>query len=357
MPTLTELRQRCKDLGITCPSLRKQELEVYLQAVEHDRQQGLTAPFQEPTVTLLPPTPVYPDQNLNWKTHLHHYGWAVAPIEIDVREYRDRYWSYLESCSGGRLQRQQPNTHLSGNLPIARYGIYKQYMGHLEWVWQLRETCYPIFRELWGNDDLLVAFDGGCFLPGQPQPTPPTSFKSWMHWDQGRWSEAFCSVQGIVCLTPSGPNDGGLVLLEGSRDRFASYHQRHQSHGHFWHKIDMTDLDLSRCRSVKVCAPEGSLVLWDSRVAHCNIPPNSTQYRMCTYVSMMPRSGASQEEIQKRVKWYEEGAMTGHWCYGPWLTKNAKDPHTYSKPHCRPQRVEIAPANTTLRRRLIGYDS
>lgn len=76
---------------------------------------------------------------------------------------------------------------------------------------------------------------------------------------------------------------------------------------------------------------------------------------MCTYVSYQPRSGATQEELNKRITLYQKGRMTGHWCYGPWFKETPEHPHTYGKPYNKPPIIEIAPL-TPIRKRLIGYD-
>nr|WIL04106.1 hypothetical protein Clen_176 [Cedratvirus lena] len=76
---------------------------------------------------------------------------------------------------------------------------------------------------------------------------------------------------------------------------------------------------------------------------------------MCLYVSMAPRRGADEKLLQKRIQTYEKGRMTGHWCYGDGFTVCPEHAHhLYSKGYPVPE-LEIAPCNTELRRRLIGY--
>jgi len=108
---------------------------------------------------------------------------------------------------------------------------------------------------------------------------------------------------------------------------------------------------------LKVCAPAGHLIIWNGKMFHCNCPPTKVDpsaYRMCLYVSMQPRENATSQELKKRIKLYEEGRMTGHWCYGPYFSANAKNPRTYGKEVVTPSDVEIAELNP-LRKRLIGY--
>ena len=66
----------------------------------------------------------------------------------------------------------------------------------------------------------------------------------------------------------------------------------------------------------KVCCGTGELVLWDSRCFHMNVPPVSINNRMCTYVCMQLRKYATEEELSRRITYYEQGGQTGHYCYG-----------------------------------------
>lgn len=138
---------------------------------------------------------------------------------------------------------------------------------------------------------------------------------------------------------------------------------RHKSEGITWGPSDMSDPLLADKNIIKICAPTGSLILFDGRTFHCNVHPhgsilredNTPRFRMCTYVSMQPRNGATEKELAKRIKLYEKGRMTGHWCYGPWFKETAEHPHTYGGQNNKPEIIEIAPLNK-LRRRLVGYD-
>jgi len=169
-------------------------------------------------------------------------------------------------------------------------------------------------------------------------------------------------VQGIVNFVENGPEDGGLVLVEGSHSIFAEYMTKHPSEGITWGPADMTDPLLSTRNLIKICSPAGSIILFDSRVFHCNVPPygsilreNGTpRFRMCTYVSMQPRIGATSKELTKRIKLYEKGRMTGHWAYCTWFKEIAEQPRTFGGSNNRPLMVEIAQLNQ-LRRCLIGY--
>ena len=202
------------------------------------------------------------------------------------------------------------------------------------------------------------------FLPSIPEDTlKNSSFKQWIHNDSMRSHRNFSSVQGIVNFEDNGPEDGGLVLVEGSHLIFGEYMDKHPSEGIVWGYSDMNDSLLSSRQLIKICAPAGSIILFDSRTFHCNVHPwgslmkddGTPRFRMCTYVCLQPRIGATPKELLKRISLYERGRMTGHWCYGPWFKETPENPHIYGGVNIHPPVVEIAGLNP-LRRRLIGYD-
>jgi len=137
----------------------------------------------------------------------------------------------------------------------------------------------------------------------------------------------------------------------------------HLSEGIVWSLSDMEHPLLASRPLIKICAPKGSIILFDSRTFHCGVAPfgsvlredNTPRFRMCNYVSMQPRSSATEKELAKRISLYEKGRMTGHWCSGHYFKENPENPRTYgSTVNNRPEVIEIAPLNP-LRMRLIGY--
>lgn len=70
------------------------------------------------------------------------------------------------------------------------------------------------------------------------------------------------------------------------------------------------------CYEVKISCPKGSIVLWDGRTIHYGAEPMSTRrqpnVRCVTYVSYLPRSLASEEELAIKRKLFDEMYTTGH---------------------------------------------
>lgn len=356
--TIPQIKQWAKENNFNVPSgLKKADLIQYLIGAQQERADGINTVKQTSVALLETLQPLCADGNLDWVVHLHTHGWATVPINGWNPNYTQQFLHWFETCSPN-FRANDPSTWKTANMPTMLHGILKHYFGHTEMQWQIRELCAPIFARIWGcqPEDLLCSYDGGCFLPRRV--TKQTgSFKQWIHNDTPRQFRHFSCVQGIVNFEENGATDGGLVLVEGSHRIFNEYMDRHPSEGITWQPADMSDPGLVNSRLVKICAPAGHIILFDGRTFHCNVHPygEGNPFRMCTYVSMQPRNGASEKELLKRQKLYQEGRMTGHWCYGPWLKETAKDPRTYGGVNIRPETIEIAPL-TPLRSRLIGYD-
>jgi hypothetical protein len=126
--------------------------------------------------------------------------------------------------------------------------------------------------------------------------------------------------------------------------------------GYGWFQVDMSDSVLARLPIVKVCAPAGSLVLWDSRVVHANCPPSTGRGpRMCAYASMQPRAYASVKELAKRVRLFEAGRQTGHWTAGHLFKATPCHPMTHGGAVVMPEEPFCVPRLSTLAEKLVGY--
>lgn len=364
--TVVQIKEWATANGLKYPSGIKKELAIeYLRGTYLERQ----AESPKPTTSIRSLDDLQyriADQALDWLQHLHTHGWAVAPIVGWDPKFTGMFFDWFESCNTN-FRRNDPSTWKAKNMPIMLHGILKHYFGHTELQWRIRELCVPIFERIWGcaGRDLLAAFDGGCFLPAIPKDELRNrGFKSWIHHDANKWDIGFSCVQGVVNFEENGPEDGGLVLVEGSRDIFSQYLDKHPSSGIVWGPVDMSDSLVSNKPLVKICAPAGSIILFDSRMFHCNVHPTGSiiradgtpRFRMCQYVSLQPREGANVKELAKRIKLYEKGRMTGHWCYGHFFKETSEHPRTYGgENNNKPPTIEIAPLNP-LRARLIGYE-
>lgn len=304
----------------------------------------------------------------NWLSDLKEYGWCVVPIDGWKDDFVSMFFDYLESCCED-FKRDDSTTWKTANTVPLLHGILKNGFGHTELQYCIRELCAPIFAKIWEmeEEDLLCSFDGGCFLNNKMKNrrNDQLTFNLkdlWLHVDTPRAMNGNDSLlecyQGLANFVECGDLDGGLVLAGGSKELFHQYMEEHPSAGYKWTRAQTVDPCFDDVSYVKVCAHAGELVLWHGMMFHCNVPPTRSDpsaYRMCTYVSMQPRDNATEVELKKRVKLYEEGRMTGHWCYGQYFEANPKLPRTYGNDAViLPPKPEIAELND-LRRCLIGY--
>ncbi len=361
--TVKDIKIWAQQNGLKTPQLKKEALITYLAGAYYEKITGMISTGKNLKVSLDVLQPKYADPNLDWLVHLHTHGWAVTSIPNWNPNFTDMFFNWFEQCCPN-FKKHDHTTWIPPNLPIMSHGILKHYFGQTEMQWLIRELCVDIFARIWqcSPTDLLCSFDGGCFLPTIPKEVDST-FKQWIHNDSHRSQPHFCSVQGVVNFVENGPEDGGLILVEGSHTIFAEYMAKHPSEGITWGPVDMNDPLLSNRPIFKICAPPGSIILFDSRICHTNCQPsgsilrsdNTPRFRICTYVSMAPRIHATQKELAKRIQLYEKGRQTGHNVFGEWFKETSEHPNTYGKPHNKPSTIEIATLNP-LRSRLIGYE-
>lgn len=282
-----------------------------------------------------------------WLKHLHMHGWTVVPKVFSdelVEESKGSFWNWLEAC--GTILEADENSWSYDSFPSGKFGMIKNYIGQERFLWNLRKAAKPIFEEIYRDpktketQDLVCSFDGGIFSI----PTDKEEFGSWFHFDQPRSmdSSVLTCVQGVACLTDSCENDGGFCFIidEGPVEEFYDfYHKYHPTCGIVWGKVDMGDENVNLNPVFKVCAKAGDLILFDSRLMHCNCPPQEN-YRMATYISFQPRENVEDETATTRMQLFEEGRMTGHWCYGEWFGATPKDYHTYGKTKIEPPELD-----------------
>ena len=284
--------------------------------------------------------------------HLMEHGWTVVPEVLSpefVQETTDEFFRWLSQCSAETpINPEDPETWSYDAFPHGGpHGIIKNYIGQETFIWNVRREVKPVFDLLYtpkkGDPiDLVSSYDGAVFsLPNEKE-----TFNSWFHSDYPRDMDlhAMTCVQGIACLTDSFENDGGFCFIlppeENIGDFLERYYQRHPSSGIVWGKMNMNDEEISKCDIYKICANAGDVILFDSRLIHCNAPPRvddeTANYRMAVYVSFQPRDNVEEETATARIKLFEEGRMSGHWCFGSWFSPAPKDYHSYGKSKIEP---------------------
>ena len=144
-----------------------------------------------------------------------------------------------------------------------------------------------LFAKIWNTspDNLISSYDTyGVMLKGD------TPTKLWPHRDESVTARKR-TYQGLVQLTTN--KDEGLVIWPDS------------------HKppyISPKDVERDMIVAKLVTAPAGSLIVWDSRLVHCNLN-NGLRDRFVLYVCMVPKTLVSKRALNK-LKYYNANKLT-----------------------------------------------
>jgi ectoine hydroxylase-related dioxygenase (phytanoyl-CoA dioxygenase family) len=126
-------------------------------------------------------------------------------------------------------------------------------------------------------------------------------------------------------VSDAGPDDGGLVVMEGSAPLFEKFFKQHPPdrtkgplaalHYDFYpfQDEDLKWYEERGCKLVKVCAEPGDLILWDSRQMHYAVYPKTDMIRTIIYACYTPVAMASPEALQKKKEIFEKWEATTHW--------------------------------------------
>lgn len=220
-----------------------------------------------------------------------------------------------------------PNHDFIHNI-IDPHGIYKYHnVGHTRHAWYIRTRpqIINIFQQLWNQDNLIVSFDGCCYIPKEctKQDT------CWTHTDQSSIKKNFECYQGFVSLTSN--KERTLRVYKSSHLLHQEYFkQKNISNNKNWNLIDNEYLNAINDNKINLEVPAGSLVLWDSRTFHQNQYglPNSEE-RIVQYICYFPKNHKlnSKKMSEKRLRYFNEKRTTSHW---PCPIKvNSRQPQTY----------------------------
>lgn len=197
------------------------------------------------------------------------------------------------------------------------HGIYKFHeVGHQEHAWfiRTRPKVKEIFASIWKTDNLVVSFDGSCWIP--------KDFKGkdtfWCHSDQAPKDKEFKCVQGVIGLTDN--KERTLVVWEKTHIIHYEYFKSigREGDSKAWQKIpDIHEEKLKPLRKV-LHIPSGAIALWDSRLFHQNqYGAENSEERIVQYICMLPREHHlnNSNMSKKRLKYFEERRTTSHWPY------------------------------------------
>jgi ectoine hydroxylase-related dioxygenase (phytanoyl-CoA dioxygenase family) len=295
---------------------------------------------------------------LDWLDHFQQHGYAVVkgamPVER-ARAYQQQAFDWVKSF-GTAFDVDKPETWTKENLPVqsqintfAAYGV-----AHEKFMWDARMEpgVLAAFAELWGTDELLVSFDAlNITFPNRkdkPRKEP------WPHIDQSPLRKGLQCAQGVICLSDSGPEDGGLLVYPDSHLLTEEFFET-QTDKATWKVKDgygfteeqvkwYTDRGI---KTHKVCAEAGDLLIWDSRTIHWGTEPTEkgNTIRTVIYASYAPAALASAETLEKKAEVFRAWESTTHWAHDNIVFKKTEaklddgsiDPRSRDEPREKPE--------------------
>ncbi|KAH7323463.1 phytanoyl-CoA dioxygenase [Rhexocercosporidium sp. MPI-PUGE-AT-0058] len=278
-----------------------------------------------------PPIPNDIAQKLSyndWREDLRLNGYAVVKNAIPLDRalaYQQKAFDWLKSF-GTDLDLNDHRTWVKENLPVqTKINTFASYcVAHERFMWEARMEpgVLDAFATIWGTHELLASFDSlNVTFPNRTDvPRKPP----WEHTDQSPLRRGLQCVQGIINLSTSGPEDGGLVVYPKShlyRDEF--YDSQTEETKSSWTALDRYMFDAKQLEwfagkgihPKKVCAEVGDLILWDSRTIHYGSEPSplSSTIRTVIYAAYTPAKLASADALRTKAEIFKEFGGTTHW--------------------------------------------
>jgi hypothetical protein len=336
-----ELLRKLKIYDVSTSGLRLKELEILYSALKKTED----IDYDKPEYIEYIPVDVKSSEDI--KGDLKRKGWAVVDVPNWDSTYKNQFQDIIESFCPFKFN--DSSTWLSKNLPYNLHGIMKYDLGHTNLQWEIRENMIPIFEEIYDTNELLCSFD-----------SMNLSFKrkgdanGWFHVDQNYKVREMDCYQGVVNLVDNSDLDGGLIIVDKSHRIFDEYMDNHPKTMFGWRPVNIADPLVKDLKVYKINLKEGQACIWNSKTCHTNCQPLSSNLRMATYVSMLPRENCPDKDFGKKIKYFEEKRVTNHWAH----TGVTCNPKTSRYGDCNPR----APASLNIKelneiqRGLVGYE-
>lgn len=251
---------------------------------------------------------------------LKEFGYCIIPDVIneeEINKAKSLFFSWKNKIE---------NIDKIHNI-IDPHGIFKYHqIGHQEHAWYLRTrpNIINIFKKIWNTEDLVVSFDGSCYI----QKEFNKKDNIWTHTDQASNNSELLCYQSFISLTDN--KERTLVVYEKSHLFHKEYYSDKTKSSKRWNLIDHETLKKLESNKRVLNVKKGSLVIWDSRTFHQNQYgiPNSEE-RLVHYLCYLPKNNKdnTKSEQQKRLKYFNEKRTTSHWPYK--INVNSLQPQTY----------------------------
>ena len=259
--------------------------------------------------------------NPDYISDLKEKGYAVIPNVLSVDEINEAKQLFF------KWKNSIPDIDKMHST-IDPHGIFKFHQaGHQEFAWYLRTRpqIIEIFKKIWNTEELIVSFDGSCYMPKEYSKRD----NIWTHTDQAPNSKGLQCYQSFISLTTNSQKT--LVVYENSHNIHEKYFtEKNIDSSKNWHLIAPSYLDKISHTKTILKVNEGDLVLWDSRTFHQNqYGIASLEERLVQYICYLPKSHPKNTITQqkKREKYLLEMRTTSHWPCP--ISVNSLQPQTY----------------------------
>lgn len=297
----------------------------------------------------------------DWRDTFIEDGYAVVKGAVPTEKakyYQQKAFDWIKSF-GTEIDFDNPETWIKSNLPVqSKINTFSAYgVAHEKFMWEARMEPGVIdaFAKLWATEELLVSFDALNVTFPNRKDKPKKG--AWPHIDQSPMRTGLQCAQGVINLSHSGPEDGGLVTYPGSHRLMEEFFAT-QTDKSTWDKNDIylfTEEELKwftdrGIKQVKVCAEPGDLLIWDSRTIHWGAEPTEKgkTIRTVIYAAYAPASLATPDALEVKTKVFKAWEGTTHWPHDnirfrkttPLLEDGTVDPKSRDEPFEKPELTE-----------------
>ena len=295
------------------------------------------------------------------KSDMDEYGYSVVRLlpEDEALEKREMLLN-LVSHIAEDFDPEDSSTWTTGKMPVRTHGILKGKVSNTSEMWDLRldPRIVKPFEELYLTDDLLVSLDTFNCSPCKRKPDKNPWFHNDMPNKRLLRDNRDC-YQMVLNLTEEKDVDEAnpgtiLVIPDDYKSHYEEMSEKAPYLGYGWGTLATSNFeDVS---FVVPIVPLGCALIWDSKIFHMGYSgvSNNPELRVAAYLSYQPRSYANKEDLKKRIKIFEKGEGTGHWCFGPWLQPSIA-PRSYGRTNLLNYNDLELFQPDELAERMIGY--